>query len=105
LNVANKIVIEEDEIAVQPKVPVTKGMPGLIKIILEENDAIPPTGLYVGFNGMGYLIRPGEEVSVPQGVVDILDNAVYTTPRLHSVTKQTVGYSSKRKYPYQRLAA
>lgn len=71
------------------------------KIILEENDDIPPTGLFVGLNGRGYLIRPGEPVEVPQGVIDILDHAVLSSPQVDPSTKQVVGYRERMRYPYR----
>jgi hypothetical protein len=78
-------------------------MPETIRIVLEENDNIPPTGLYVGLNGKGYLIRPGEEVNVPHGVVEILDHAIMSTPVTDPNTRQVTGYRSRHRYPYRRV--
>jgi hypothetical protein len=55
-------------------------MPETVKILLEENDNIPPTGQFFGINGKGYLHPPGEEVNVPKAVVEVLDHAVMSTP-------------------------
>lgn len=74
-----------------------------IKIILEENDDIPPTGLFVGLNGMGYLIRPGVEVEVPPGVAEILQNAITSMPTLDPTSGQVVGYRERMRYPFRRV--
>jgi hypothetical protein len=74
-----------------------------IKIVLEENDEIPPTGLYVGLNGVGYLLRPAEPIEVPAGIVEILDNAVMSMPHLDPQTRQVVGWRQRMRYPYRRV--
>jgi hypothetical protein len=79
-------------------------MPETIKIVLEENDDIPPTGLFVGLNGRGYLIRPGEEVTVPSGVVEILTNAVMSSPQVDPQTRQVLGYRERMRYPFRRIS-
>lgn len=80
------------------------GMPETVRIAIEENDSIPPTGLFVGLNGRGYLIRPGEEVNVPPGVIEILDNAVMEAPIVDPSTKRVVGYRKRLRYPYRRVS-
>lgn len=72
-----------------------------VKIILEENEDIPPTGLFLGLNGTGYMIRPGEEVEIPVGVKEILDNAVMSSPQIDPSTKQVIGYRERMRYPYR----
>lgn len=72
-----------------------------VKIILEENDDIPPTGLFVSLNGRGYIIRPGEEVSVPKGVVEILEHAITSAPQVDPSTRQVVGYRDRLRYPFR----
>lgn len=73
-----------------------------VKIILSENDEIPPTGLFVGLNGRGYLLRPGEEIDVPVGVLEILENAVTSVPQVDPSTRQVVGYRNRLRYPFIR---
>jgi len=72
-----------------------------IKIILEENENIPPSGQYVGVNGVGYLITPGVEVSVPESVLEVLDNAVTSFPVQDPITKQVIGYRDRLRFPYR----
>ena len=82
------------------------GMPkDYIRIILDEHDDIPPTGLFVGVNGTGYLIRPGEEVNVPRGVIEVLDNAVAAQPVTDPQTRRVIGYRDRRRFSYRRVAA
>lgn len=80
------------------------GMPETVRIILEENDNIPPNGLYLGLNGRGYLLRPGEEVNVPLGVIDILDHAIMSSPVVDPTTRQVVGHRNRMRYSYRRVA-
>lgn len=78
---------------------VTK--PKTVRVVLEENDNIPPTGLFVGENGRGYLIRAGEEVELPLGVLEILSNAVTSVPTVDPQSLQVIGYREKMLYPYR----
>lgn len=72
-----------------------------VRIVLEENDNIPPTGLFVGENGRGYIIRAGEEVDVPPGLIEILQNAIQDVPVVDPQTLQVIGYRKKMLYPYR----
>ena len=79
------------------------GMPKRVKIWLEENDDIPPTGLPLGHNGTSYIICPGEEVEVPAFLVEILDNAVMAMPVKDPQTQRVIGYRDRLRYPYRKL--
>jgi hypothetical protein len=81
--------------------PQTVTAPGKVRLVVEENDSIPPTGLFLGLNGIGYLLRPGEEVEVPLGVKEILDHAVMSTPQMDPSTQQVIGYRERMRYPYR----
>lgn len=72
-----------------------------VKIILEENEHIPPTGQFIGVNGVGYLLMPGVEVSVPESVLEVLDNAIMSEPRLDQFTRQVIGYRDRLRFPYR----
>lgn len=76
--------------------------PKKVRIILEENDNIPPTGLFVGINGRSYLVRAGEEVTVPVEVVEVLDDAVESTPKTDA-SGNVVDYRNKMRFPYRLL--
>lgn len=71
-----------------------------VKIILEENDAIPPTGQFFGVNGTGYQIQPGKEVEIPEFLLGVIDNAVTTKPVLNE-DGQVVGYRGVPRFPYR----
>ena len=73
-----------------------------MRIVLEENEHIPPTGLFVGDNGVGYMLRPGEELAVPPGVLEILNNAMTSVPVIDPQSLEVIDYRSKKMYPYSR---
>jgi hypothetical protein len=72
-----------------------------VKIILEENENIPPTGQFFGLNDKSYILRPGEIAEVPIGIIDILDNAVESRPVVDPSTKQTVDYRPRHRFGYR----
>lgn len=83
----------------------SKGMPDRVWIQLEESEDIPPTGLFLGHNGSGYMLRPGEPVHVPAHIVEILDHAIVTMPVTDPTTKRVVGYRERMRFPYRRVEA
>lgn len=72
-----------------------------IKIMLEESTEIPPTGQFIGYNGVGYVLRPGEPAEVPEGLLNVLDNAIMAVPIVNGDT--VVGYRDKLRFPYRVL--
>lgn len=79
-----------------------------VRVILEEVEDIPPIGLFVGLNGTGYLIKPGVEVDLPLPVIEILNNAVQSTPIVDPDSKMVTGWRERMRYPYrviQQIAA
>ena len=74
-----------------------------VKIVLEEDVGIPPTGLYISANGRPYLLMPGTEASVPPEVVNVLNDAVISVPTIDPQTKRVVGYRSRLRFPYRKI--
>lgn len=87
----------------KPETQANASAPGRVRIVLEENEDIPPTGQFIGLNGIGYILRPGVPVDVPLGVKEILDNAVLDVPQVNPDTLEVIGTRPKMRYPY-RLA-
>ena len=97
----------------KPNLPAPDGkvvpkvvMPGHMKmktlrIMLEENEDIPPSGQFIGHNGNSYFLRPGAWVDVPVAILEILDNAVTSTPIVDPQTRQVIGHRPKLRYPYR----
>lgn len=81
--------------------PATVAKSDRVRIQLEESDDIPPTGQFIGLNGIGYILRPGIPTDVPLGVKEILDNAVIDVPQVDPNTKQVIGVRPKMRYPYR----
>lgn len=92
---ASNLVSDEDA----PPVVVEKR----IKIILEENDNIPPTGQFFGVQGKGYILRPGEVADVPMSIIGILNTAVQSVPILDQGQRVT-GYRDKLRFPYRVMS-
>jgi hypothetical protein len=106
----NNLIADDDEVpAFKPK-SKTKAAPKgekMVRIVLEENDNIPPTGQFIQI-GAGHMLRsfmlvPGEEVLVPEALLHVLDNAVQDVPQIDQTTKQVVGYRKKLRFPYRVL--
>ena len=76
---------------------------GTAKIILEENEDIPPTGLFLSHNGRAFVIQTGVEVEVPEFLLDILDHAVMSSPQVDSKTQKVLGYRNRLRYGYRRV--
>jgi hypothetical protein len=81
------------------------GMPESTWVILDDNDDIPPTGLFVGHNGTGFLIQTGIPVNVPNHVLQILDDAVMDAPIINPADRKVMGYRPRPRYTYRRVSA
>lgn len=71
-----------------------------VKIVLLDSDDIPPGGLFLGVNGVGYILQPGVEVDVPEYLLDVLDHAVMTKAVVDN-NKRVVGYKEVPRFSYR----
>jgi hypothetical protein len=92
------------KVEVLPAVAAVSEVPKRVRILLEENDNIPPTGQYFGINGKGYMLRPGEETEVPVELLGVLNDAVQEVPVVNPQTQQVESFRKKLRFPYRVLA-
>lgn len=92
---------DEKETAAQPVAVAT--MPKRVRIILEDNPNIPPTGQYFGVNGRGYILQSGVPADVPPELIDVLDHAIESVPVKDPQSLQVTGHRMKHRYPYRRV--
>lgn len=85
--------------------PAPLGMPKTVRIVLEETDNMAPTGAVFSLNGRAYLIRPGEEVDIPLGLKEVIDNAVQSVAIHDPQTLKVVGYRDRHRFPYRQISA
>lgn len=84
-----------------PAAPLPDATERRVRIILEENDQIPPSGQFFGVQGKGYVLRPGEVADVPLSIIGILNTAVASSPVLDSATSRVIGYRDRLRFPYR----
>jgi hypothetical protein len=87
-----------------PKLAVSKLGPR-VRIVLDDNDEVPPTGQFFGADGVGYMLRSGEAANVPPEIINILNTAVWDAPIVDPQTKQITGYRKRLRFPYRILSA
>lgn len=71
-----------------------------VRIILAKNDEVPPSGLFLGHNGVGYNLKAGKAADVPEFLLDILDHAVVKRPVMDD-NGRVKGYEDSPRFPYQ----
>lgn len=73
-----------------------------VRIILEENPEIPPTGQFFSVNDKAYVLVPGEEADVPLEIIEVLDNAIIDMPVMQG--DKILGYRKRLRFPYRVIA-
>lgn len=81
------------------------GMPESKYVVLDDNDDIPPTGLFIGHNGIGFMLQTGVPAMVPTYILDVLDDAVMDAPVIDPRTRQVTGYRPRPRYTYREVPA
>lgn len=72
-----------------------------VYIQLEEDDSIPPNGIFIGYNGASFILKPNMVASVPRGLLGILDAAIIQIPIKDPVTLRFAGVRPKRRFNYR----
>ena len=73
-----------------------------VRIVLEDNSEVPPTGQFFSINGRAYILRAGEEAEVPVELLNVLNDAVMEVPTV--INDQVVGYRKRMRFPYRVIA-
>lgn len=84
-----------NEAAAAETAPEATAAPKRVKIVIDENET-DQQPVFVGLNGRSYVIKRGEEVSVPPGVVDILTNAT-----MKKYNSKTMEARMVPRYPFR----
>jgi hypothetical protein len=83
-------------------------------ITLERSDRIPPTGQFFGYcaevlqaDGVSkhkiareFILKPGEKAWVPQGLLDVLNNAVESVP-VKDAEDRVTHYEDRLRFSYR----
>ena len=88
----------DSELDTSPQPPTNKR----VRIVLEDNAEIPPTGQFFSVNGRAYILRPNEEAEVPVELLSALNDAVMEVPIVHN--DQVTGYRKRMRFPYRVIA-
>jgi hypothetical protein len=86
-------------VAAAEPMPAPKVLPR-IKIILEDNENIPPGGQFISIDGVPYMLQPNHEVDVPVNLLDVLDHAITSVPVVDE-NRNVIGYKDRLRFPYR----
>ena len=92
--------VKETKYAWQKRYPEAKA----VRVVFEESEEIPPTGLFIQINGDPFVVVAGEEVEVPDFLLAHMDNAVKGVPVMDPSTQQVVGFRNRTRFPYRIIA-
>ena len=100
-NPAAKAPLEGDLVTNKPKWKVNHPEAKGVKVIFDEVEDSPPSGLFISINGESYQITPGVEVEVPDFLLDHMDNALVGSPVVDPQTRRVTGYRHAPRFPYR----
>jgi hypothetical protein len=86
--------------AAASEMPVTPVDEQRIRIILEDNDQIPPGGQFAQVQGRPFLLQSGMEMDAPVSLLDVLDHAVTSIP-VTDENRNVIGYRDRLRFPYR----
>lgn len=99
-----KAVVVTDEAlqaqAAAVELPTTPVEEQRVRIVLEDNDAIPPGGQFLQVQGRPFMLQSGYEMDAPVSVLDVLDHAIMSVP-VTDENKNIVGYRDRLRFPYR----
>lgn len=75
-----------------------------VRIVLEDNENIPPTGQFFGADGVGYYLKSGIEADVPMSIISILDTMIMSVPIVDPNSMQITGFKDRLRFPYRVMA-
>lgn len=94
---------DEELMALATATPMPEARPmKRLKIMLEDNDNIPPGGQFISIDGVAYMLQPNVEVEVPLNLLDVLDNATMSVP-IVDPDMNVVGYRDRLRFPYRTV--
>lgn len=83
-------------------------------ITLERNKEIPPTGQFIGYTAeveledgtmhrvsREFILVPGKKAWVPEGLCNVLNDAIQSVPVLGGDGTLVVGYEDQLRFPYR----
>jgi hypothetical protein len=82
------------------EVPATPVDEKRVRIVLEDNDQIPPGGQFAQVEGRPFLLQSGYEMDAPVSLLDVLDHAVMSVP-VTDENKNIIGYRDRLRFPYR----
>lgn len=88
-------------VATAQPMPMAKPLPR-VKIMLEDNDNIPPGGQFMSVDGVAYILQPNVEADVPINLLDVLDNATMSVPIVDG-DMNVIGYRDRLRFPYRTI--
>lgn len=80
-----------------PQAPVNEKR---VRIILEDNDQIPPGGQFAQVDGRPFLLQSGMEMDAPVSLLDVLDHAITSVP-VTDENRNIIGYRDRLRFPYR----
>jgi hypothetical protein len=99
-----EVVVTKLVDAPKPKKQAAAPVARRTRIILEDSAEISPSGQFFGADGVGFMLRPGEEADVPDSILNILDTAVMSVP-IKDGSDTVVGYRDRLRFPYRVITA
>lgn len=103
LAAGNIVKVSDDTLQAQAaavELPQTPANVPRVRILIEDNDAIPPGGQFLQANGVPFLLQSGMEMDAPVSVLDVLDHAITSVP-VTDENKNIIGYRDRLRFPYR----